>query len=264
MIDYAACGGIDTLLRILSTYAIVHDMSLFVAADYDDAEDKSSVASSAQNDNADPPSTPTRRTNLPVADVPIHTPVDSKGGPLLKRLSLARKNPAAVAHQAAVALSASDIERKHAYALQQKMKETSQLEVINDIGQYVVTALDRGSAVLADTSLLLFALVHESTVCAQHIASQPQLMERLVRSMWLLSSHGPYRPGNVSAAVQNVLHTLMRVMHSLPEVVYSSLLLSTPILPVVLATGITPNGEGEMTASAVELLADIMVSVRSE
>ena len=269
MVDFAACGGVDTLVKILSSHNIVRDLSLFVIAaeEDEDGEEKASVGSSVHDDMTEPVTSPSSRaTNptLPTVDIPVFSPVDARAPPLLKRLSLTRRVPATIAQQTASTLSTSDIERKQAYAIQQKLKETSQLEVINDIGQFVVTNLQIGSAVLVDTSVLLFSLIHESNVCAQHIASQPTLVEQLVRSLWLLSSHGPFAPRQVDVALQNVLLTTLRVVHSLPESVYATVLLSTPIIPVVVATGISPSGDGVMTPAAVELLSDIVVGVREE
>lgn len=275
MVQFAACGCIDTLLRVLSTHDIVSDMCLFVTGDDDDdMEDKSSVCSSL-NAGGDGPSTPRRPSAPPVAfefGAPqqmlpptqpnqAQTQVQQTQSPdtLLKRLSLARSRPPPP-------LGANELARKEAYAaLQQKTVSTTKpTSLDDDINQYVVTSLVHGSAVLVDTAALLHTLVHESTVCAQHIASNAELVEKLMRCLWLLSPHGPYQPHSVPVALESMLQVVLRVLHSLPDVMYSSILLNTKFIHVVIATGITPNGTGVMTSAAIELLSDVISGVQTD
>jgi hypothetical protein len=144
---------------------------------------------------------------------------------------------------------------------------------------HVVNRLQSGESVVVNMTTLLFTLCHESNCCSNYLglASSPALtasatvtegslnpssaLEKLLRAVWLISCHGPNRPQSANIALEKLLYAILRVLHASPIALYPSLLSETQILRIILASGVTPTGDGILLPAAVELLSDILLSI---
>jgi hypothetical protein len=146
---------------------------------------------------------------------------------------------------------------------------------------HVVNRLQSGETVVMNLTSLLFTLSHESNFCSTYLGSStpsvlslvpnttaaadgvahPSSMEKLFRAVWLVSCHGPNRPHSLNVPLEKLLHTIMRLLHSSPLSLYPTLLSHPHFLRILLATGVTPTGEGILLSTTVDLIADILLSI---
>lgn len=238
LLEFKNCGGLDTLISILSDINIMKQLANFEIGDFSDDEGDHF----GQRDSVVKISIPTDDALIesdPDEDSTINETQETK-----RQLNSSSQN---------IDLTATSTIRENNSSrrvITQKQETTTT--------EFAVTQLEQGYDIMRDVAILLHFVVMKSEPCVVALVETSKF-QCLVRSLWLLSSHGVNHPERIDAPLDHMVQIFLRLLHASPSTLYAKVL-DSELIRVLIACAITPSGEGQMTPSIAELISDILVS----